>query len=174
MTLVRWTPESEYTGVQRHFTPMLNPITPYPITSIEQPFFATVPPVDLIDQNNEFVVKAEVPGVDPGNLKIMVANNVLTIRGDRLQEREARDDNYFWTERSTGAFQRSINLPVTVEPSEVSAYCDNGILTIRLPKSRESASVQVGIQSSFGKSTAARSGQTTKGNGSKRNRTRNH
>lgn len=183
MALVRWSPETEltagYAALQRQFAPVTNPLmTHYPINPVEQPYFATVPPVDLIDQHNEFVVKAEVPGVDPANLKITVANNILTIRGDRLAGREAKTENYFWAERATGAFQRSITLPVSVEPTQVSAMYDNGILTVHLPKSREATSVEIGLQGTvgFGRQTTIRGsgGQSNSGRSSgKKNRSRN-
>jgi HSP20 family protein len=171
MAIVRWTPEVDYVGgysaaLQRNLQPYvnstihLNPmLTPYHGLQSELPTQTAIPPVDLIDQQNEFIVRADVPGVDPTSLKIMVANNILTIRGERTQDREWKPENYFWTERTAGMFQRSITLPVSVDPNDVRAFCENGILTVRLPKSEEATSVQVGIQgalSGFGNQTLGR------------------
>jgi HSP20 family protein len=95
-----------------------------------------VPPLDIADKGDAIVVKAEVPGVEPKDIQVTVDDNVLTFLGEKKYEKEEKDEKHYRMERSMGTFSRSIQLPVTVDSTNVTALFKNGLLTIRLPKTK--------------------------------------
>jgi HSP20 family protein len=92
------------------------------------------PSLDLSETKDAFVVKAEVPGMDPGDIQVSLQENLLTIKGEKKQEKEEKDERYHRVERTYGAFTRAVRLPVTVEGGKVDAKFKNGLLTVTLPK----------------------------------------
>jgi HSP20 family protein len=94
-----------------------------------------LPALDLAEVQNEFVVKVEVPGMDPEAFDISLSDGMLTIRGEKKPDRAEKDENYHLTERRYGTFSRSIVLPEEVESNKISASYKNGVLTVTLPKS---------------------------------------
>lgn len=92
------------------------------------------PLMDVAETDKEVTVTAELPGVDPKDIDIDVTGDMLTVRGEKKQEHEEKDRNYTFVERSFGRFQRSIQLPSSVDPDKVEATCRNGTLTITLSK----------------------------------------
>ncbi|WP_246041815.1 Hsp20/alpha crystallin family protein [Desulfoglaeba alkanexedens] len=80
------------------------------------------------------MVKADLPGVDAKDLDIQIVGNVLTVSGEKKQEREEKDESYHWLERRFGSFSRSIRLPVEVKADEVEAVYKDGVLRIEIPK----------------------------------------
>jgi HSP20 family protein len=113
----------------------------------EEAFATTsfVPPVDIYENEHNIVLKLEVPGVDQKDLDIRIDNNTITIRGERKFEKEAKEENYHRVERSYGSFQRSFGLPNTVNPEQVTADFENGILKITLAKRAEAKPKQVKV-----------------------------
>ncbi len=93
--------------------------------------------MNLAESENDVTVTAELPGVDPKDVDISVTNNVLTIRGEKKQEKEEKKRNYHYVERSFGSFHRSIQLPSSADPNKVDASYKNGILTVTLQKRPE-------------------------------------
>ena len=92
------------------------------------------PTLDLSETKEAFVVKAEVPGMEPGDIHVALQENLLTIKGEKRHEKEEKDERYHRMERSYGAFARSVRLPVAVDGSKVDATFKNGLLTVTLPK----------------------------------------
>jgi len=92
------------------------------------------PNLDLSENKDAFVLKAEVPGMEPGDVSVSLQENLLTIKGEKKREKEEKDERYHRVERSYGAFTRMVRLPVTVEGSKVDAKFKNGLLTVTLPK----------------------------------------
>lgn len=105
------------------------------------------PPVDVSETADAVFVHAEIAGMDPKDIDISVAGDVLTISGEKKEETEKTQRNYVRVERRYGAFARSIALPVPVEVDQVEAKVKNGVLEIRLPKSEEAKSRQVKVTS---------------------------
>ena len=105
-----------------------------------------MPSIDLAEKDNELVVKCEVPGMDPKDINISLSNGVLTIRGEKKQEREEKEADYHLVERSYGSFSRSIQLPKQVQSEKISASYKNGILKITLPKSEEAKKKEIKIK----------------------------
>jgi len=92
------------------------------------------PMVDVYETQEELVVSAELPGVDEKEVHVSITGDLLTIKGERSQEREMKEENYHWLERFYGKFERSIPLPIPVESDKVKAKYRNGVLEIHLPK----------------------------------------
>jgi HSP20 family protein len=105
-----------------------------------------LPSLDVSETKTDIVVKAEVPGMDPKDIDISLSNEVLTIRGEKKQEKEEKDENYHFVERSYGAFTRSLRLPTEVKSEKISASYKNGVLKIVLPKSEEAKKKEVKIK----------------------------
>ena len=92
------------------------------------------PNLDLSETKDAFVVKAEVPGMEPGDIQVALQENLLTIKGEKKQEKVEKDERYHRVERTYGTFTRTMRLPVTVDGSKVDAKFKNGLLTVTLPK----------------------------------------
>jgi len=97
-------------------------------------FDAFNPTVDVSETDKEIKVAAELPGLDENDIEVSLARNVLTISGEKKEEKEDRGKNYYRMERSYGSFRRTVPLPVEVESDKVEAKFKKGVLTVTLPK----------------------------------------
>jgi HSP20 family protein len=93
-----------------------------------------MPRMEVRDTEKELHVIAELPGVTEKDVDVALDDDVLTIRGEKKFEREEKHENMHFTERSYGTFQRSLRLPYRVEPNQVKATFENGVLTVSMPK----------------------------------------
>ena len=92
------------------------------------------PSMDVSETKEAFVVKAEVPGMDPKDIQISLQEQLVTMKGEKHQEKEEKEERYYRMERSYGSFTRTIRLPVAVDGTKVTAAFKNGLLTVTLPK----------------------------------------
>ena len=92
------------------------------------------PAVDVSETEDKVVIKAEVPGIDPKDLDITLAGDLLTIKGEKKSERQETKENYHLVERSYGSFCRSLTLPAAVEMDQIDARYEKGVLTVTCPK----------------------------------------
>lgn len=92
------------------------------------------PPVDIYETENELVLKADVPEIDPKNVAIQMENGTLTLKGERRFEEQRNGRGFHRIERGYGSFVRAFSLPDTVDPEKVKADYKNGVLTVTLPK----------------------------------------
>ncbi|MBS1235106.1 MAG: molecular chaperone [Nitrospirae bacterium] len=103
-----------------------------------QPFEGRIgafsPKVDVTENEKEFNISAELPGMDDKDIDVSLQNDMLTIRGEKKEEKEDKGKDYYRMERSYGYFSRTIPLPVEVETDKVDAKFKKGVLTITLPK----------------------------------------
>lgn len=104
------------------------------LPGLPAPFGEWAPSLDLAETKDALVVKAEVPGIDPKEIQLSLQGEVLTIKGEKKQEKEEKDEHYYRVERTYGAFARTMRLPVAVDGGKVTASFKNGLLTITLPK----------------------------------------
>lgn len=95
------------------------------------------PVIDVLEGKEELVVKVEVPGIEPKEISLTLAEQVLTINGEKKYEKEEKDEKFYRMERAMGAFSRSVRLPIPVDINKVAAVFKNGLLTVTLPKSKE-------------------------------------
>lgn len=108
------------------------------------------PRLDLGATEDAYAISVEVPGVEAGDLHVDIANDTLTIRGEKKQEREEKDRHYYRLERSYGSFQRILSLPEDADREHISASFKNGILDVKIPRKPlpEKEVRQIEIQSS--------------------------
>lgn len=105
------------------------------------------PVLDVFEGKDELIVKVEVPGIEPKEIQLTLADQLLTISGEKKVEKEEKNEKFYRVERATGAFSRSLRLPVPVDPGKVSAVFKHGLLTITLPKSKEVKGTTIPIKS---------------------------
>jgi HSP20 family protein len=103
-------------------------------------------PLDMIEEEGQYVVKASMPGIVPEDVEITLTDNVLTIKGESKRESESNERNYHVRERHYGSFMRQIALPMPVNADEVEATHENGVLTLRLPKSEAAKPKKISVR----------------------------
>ena len=103
------------------------------------------PAIDVYDEKDRLVVKAELPGIDKKDVKVSLDGDTLSIKGEARKEQEAKEKDYYWSERAYGSFHRAISLPVAVEREKATASHKDGILTVDLPKTVEAKSKETDI-----------------------------
>lgn len=99
--------------------------------------WALSPLVDIVEKDKHYQITAELPGLDPENIELKIANDTLTIKGEKKQEREEKKQNYHFSERRYGAFQRSFTLPAGIDADKIEANFKSGVLTVLLPKTEQ-------------------------------------
>src|SRR5436189_4436541 len=118
------------------------------------------PPVDVYEDEHSITLKLEVPGVDEKDIDVSIENNTLTVRGERTLEKEEKEENFQRVERQYGSFTRSFTLPNSVDPEQVSAHYNKGVLKIRVAKKAEAKPKQIKVNVDVEKTLfAAASGQ---------------
>jgi HSP20 family protein len=115
-----------------------------------------MPPMDLVEAEDHFVLKADLPGLTDEDVKIEVQDGTLTISGERKAEHEEREHGWYRIERSFGSFNRSLSLPEHVDASGIKAEFKNGVLEVRIPKpeERKPQRIEIGTTSGNGKPAA--------------------
>jgi HSP20 family protein len=104
------------------------------------------PAVDVIDQKDAILVKADLPGLSKDDLDVSIENNVLTIRGEKKEESNQKDGEVVRAERYYGMFQRTFTLPTSVDPSKVEAKFRDGVLELKITKKEEAKPRQIKVE----------------------------
>lgn len=106
----------------------------------------TVPELDVRESTNAITVEAELPGVDEKDITVTLTNGILTIKGEKKQEKEEKGESYHLTERNFGSFERSIRLPDTIDDAKVEAKFDKGVLKVTAAKKPEAVKAERKIE----------------------------
>jgi HSP20 family protein len=104
------------------------------------------PAVDLIDHEDELVVRADLPGLEEKDIEVTVQDGNLVIRGERKEETEEKKEDYYFSERTYGVFARTLPLPAGVDADRVKATFKNGVLQVHLPKAKEAKGKRIEIK----------------------------
>ena len=104
-----------------------------------------IPPMDVVEDDEHFVVRADLPGIEEKDVNVELEDNVLTISGERKSDAEERKEGYYRIERAHGAFSRSLTLPEGIDAEGISASFSNGVLEVRIPKPEERKPRKVAI-----------------------------
>ena len=99
--------------------------------------WAKMPAVDVVESDKGYEITADLPGMDEKNIEVKVTDGVLSIKGERQEEKEEKKKDYFLQERSYGSFQRSFELPESIDADKIEASFKKGVLTLKLPKKAE-------------------------------------
>ncbi|HEX2329387.1 MAG TPA: Hsp20/alpha crystallin family protein [Candidatus Angelobacter sp.] len=159
--ITRWDPFAELTSLQDRFNQLFNQPTTFRdlVPKLEQPLMTAnfVPPVDVYEDEHFITLEAELPGITEKELEITLENNVLTFSGERRMEKEEKKENFHRVERNYGRFVRSFTLPNTVNPENIKAEFNNGILKIMLMKREEAKpkKITIGVEKTLAKGKAA-------------------
>jgi HSP20 family protein len=135
-SLVRWDPAREMMSLRDAMDRMWRESFFRPLLSREPFFDIEAPPLDMHETASEVVIEATVPGVKPEDINVQVTGNVLTIKGERKEEKEEKEATYIYREQSFGSFSRSVTLPTEVDVDKAKATFEHGVLTLSLPKSK--------------------------------------
>ena len=148
MALIRWEPARELNSLQNEMNRLFNT------------FFDTstaggggngvtprrwIPAMDLVETDDHFVLRADLPGLSEDDVKVEFENNILTISGERTAEQEEKRSGFYRLERATGSFSRALTLPDGIDVDAVAASFDRGVLEIRIPKPEERKPKRVAI-----------------------------
>ena len=137
MAIVRWEPFSNLVTAQRDFDRLFKEAFNPFFGESELSTHTWAPPVDIYETENDIVLKAELPGVDPKDVEVRVEDSTLYMKGERKFEKEVKNENYHRVERSYGSFARSFSLPNSINAEKVKAEFKDGLLTLTLPKREE-------------------------------------
>jgi HSP20 family protein len=103
------------------------------------------PAVDMFDDDDKIVIKAELPGMDKKEISVDIDKRVLTLSGERNYDNEVKEENYYRRERSTGRFKRAFNLPADVDADQIKADFKDGVLRVEIPKPEEQKPKQITV-----------------------------
>jgi HSP20 family protein len=147
MALIRWEPVRELNTIQSEMNRLFNTFFDSPTASGNGGFGTRrwLPPMDLVEVDNEYVLRADLPGLSEEDVNIEVQDSVLTVSGERKFEHEDRKEGFYRVERASGSFSRSLTLPQGIETDAIKANFDKGVLEIRIPKPEERKPHKVAI-----------------------------
>jgi HSP20 family protein len=149
VTIVRWEPLRELGSLQNEMNRLFNSVfdAPHPGGNGGQAR-RWVPAMDLVETDEHFVLRADLPGLSEEDVQIELEDNVLTLSGQRKAEHEERQEGFYRVERAFGSFSRALTLPQGVDPEAVTAAFDKGVLEIRIPKpeARKPRKIAIGGQ----------------------------
>ena len=137
MAITRWRPFRDVVSVQDEMSRLLDDIFGQRPARVQWTDGAWNPSVDVTEDEDSVVVKAEMPGLNKDDVKISVHDSILTLKGEKKQEKEEKEADYHRIERSYGSFCRSFQLPTTVRTDKIKANYKDGVLSITLPKTEE-------------------------------------
>ncbi len=138
MTIVRWEPFRDLVATQDRFNRLFQDTFSRVFgEGGEIAQTGWLPPVDVYETDQNVVMKAELPGVDPKDVEIRAEDGTLYLKGERKFEKEVKNENYHRIERSYGSFARSFALPASVDSEKAVAEYKDGLLTLTLPKKEE-------------------------------------
>jgi len=146
MSIVPWKPVDELTTLRREMDTLWDRFFPEKPTQERFLGHDWLPSIDLTETKDKYIVKAELPGLEAKDVDISITDDVLTIRGEKKEETETRDEHHFFVERHWGTFERQIKLPALVKTDKIDATFDKGILTISLPKTEEAKKKEIKIK----------------------------
>ena len=146
MNLIKWSPWHEMPSLQDRINRFFGDALAWPRAS-EADFGLTQwnPAVDIYDNEESIVIKAELPGVEKKDIAIDLKDNVLSLRGERTYENEVKEDNYYRKERAYGKFSRAFTLPAGMNPETIKADYKDGVLTVTIPKPEEKKPKQITV-----------------------------
>jgi HSP20 family protein len=148
MAIVRWEPFRELATLQNEVNRLFNTAFDAPAPGGNgNTLRRWMPPMDLVETNDHFVLRADLPGMSEEDVNIEVEDRVLTVSGERKAEHETTKEGYHRVERAFGAFSRSLTLPEGVDAEAVEASFDRGVLEIRIPKpeQRKPRKISIGV-----------------------------
>ena len=162
MALIRWEPVRELHSMQNEMNRLFNTFfdSPTPSNGGGNTLARRwIPAMDVVETEDHFVLRADLPGLSESDVKIELEDNILTVSGERKSEHEQKGEGYYRVERAFGSFSRSLTLPEGVDADGIQAKFDNGVLEVQIPKPEQQKPRKVEI--SLGGQTKAIEGSET-------------
>jgi len=150
MALIRWEPAREINSLQQEMNRLFSTFFDAPTAPGANGARRWIPAMDLVETDDHFVLRADLPGLTEADIDLSLEDNVLTLSGERKSEHEERGEGFFRVERASGAFSRSLTLPEGVDGDAITARFDKGVLEVRIAKPEQrrprKLQIQVGDQ----------------------------
>ena len=146
MQLVKWNPTRDVFGLHKNMNNLFDDFF-YPSRKIstDEGLWNWNPAVDIYEEDGNIVVKAEIPGVSKESINVDVKDRVLTLKGERSEDKEVKEERFFRRERTYGSFQRAFTLPADVNTEEIKAEYKDGVLKVTVPKPEAQKPKQITI-----------------------------
>ncbi len=145
MPIVRWEPFRDLVTTQERLNRLLNETLGRFGGDEGTRTGSWIPAVDIYETEQNVVLKAELPGLDPKDVEVTVHEGTLFLKGERKYESEVKEENYHHVERAYGAFSRSLALPASIDQEKVQAEFKDGVLTLTMPKREEAKAKKIKI-----------------------------
>jgi HSP20 family protein len=149
MAIVRWEPIRDLVSLQERMNRLFDESFRGASRATDDDWAlggSWAPAVDIYEKDGSIVLKAELPGIDAKGVDVRVENNVLTLRGERKFEEEAKKESFHRVERAYGTFSRSFTLPTVVDTNKIKAEFKDGVLKLTLPTREEAKPKQIQVQ----------------------------
>ena len=144
MELMRWNPMREMDTMRERMNALFDNVFSRR-QETEEGLWGWSPAVDLYEDDSKYVVKAELPGVEKENIQINLTGRVLSLRGERGDDKEIKEEKVYRRECSYGRFERTFTLPAEVDPDSIKADYKDGVLKIEIPKPEEQKPKQISV-----------------------------
>ncbi|MBI5746755.1 MAG: Hsp20/alpha crystallin family protein [Nitrospirae bacterium] len=145
---MRWEPFMDLLSLQEKMNKLFeDSVSPHAGKGAEIPTGTWYPAVDILETDKDIVIKVELPGIDLSDVNLEIADNMLSLRGERRFEKDTKKENYHKVERSYGSFHRSFTLPGSVDQAKINAKLKDGILEVKLPKVENLKPKQIPVES---------------------------
>ena len=145
MAIVRWEPLRELSTLQNEMNRLFNTAFETPSGGGGAALRRWMPAMDLVETDDHFVLRADLPGMSEGDVKIELEDTVLTVSGERKAEHEQQEEGFHRVERAFGSFTRTLTLPKGIDPEAITASFDKGVLEVRVPKPQETRPRRISI-----------------------------
>ena len=146
MAIIRWEPARELQSIQQEMNRLFGTFFDSPAGAGDGGALRRwIPAMDLIEEDDRYVLRADLPGVREDEVHVELEDNVLTISGERKSEHEERKEGLYRLERASGSFSRSLTLPEGIDPDSIQARFDKGVLEVRVPKREQRKPRRVAI-----------------------------
>jgi HSP20 family protein len=147
MALIRWEPAREINSLQQEMNRLFSTFFDAPAASgANGGARRWIPAMDLVETDEHFVLRADLPGLTEADIDLSLEDNVLTLSGERKSEHEERGEGFYRVERASGAFSRSLTLPEGVDGDAITARFDKGVLEVRIAKPEQRRPRKLQIQ----------------------------
>lgn len=144
--IVRWAPFTSMTSLQDRINRIFDDVVRSKDVEDDMNLYTWKPAVDIYDDKDSLVITAELPGVDKKDVSVEIKDNIVSIKGERLKDKEINEENYYRKERSYGSFYRAFTLPSAVNSDKINAVFKDGMLKVEIPKSEEDKPKQVSVK----------------------------
>jgi len=151
--LIPWHPFRELEEMSRHFENIFGRPSLPVWRRLPTEERAWAPAIEMLEKEDKFVVRAELPGIEAENIDVSVSDDTLTIKGERKSENETKQEDYYCCEHSYGSFFRSVVLPSNIDDKKIAASYESGVLEVNLPKAVEVKPKKISISAKKEKTT---------------------